>query len=69
MAGENLGVVWGQGNFYQHFAFLFAKDNTDGFVFVVEFYEAVVVVYVHLHLAEVLVGQFADFEVNNHKAW
>lgn len=42
---------------------LFAEDDADGGVFVCTFHVAVEVVHIHLHLADVLVGEFADFEV------
>ena len=44
-----------QGNFHQRVFLLFAKDDANGWLFVVKFYIAVKVVYLHLHLANILV--------------
>jgi hypothetical protein len=44
--------------------FLFAEDDADGRVFFRQLHEAVEVVDVHLHLAEVGMGKLADLEVD-----
>ncbi len=45
---------------------LFAENDADGMVLRLRPDEAVEVVDVHLHLAEVLVGQLADLEIDEH---
>ncbi len=66
-AGKNLIVGFGQGKFNQGFALVFAQYNSNGFALFGQFHHPVVVIYVHLHLPDVLVGEFADFQVDYHK--
>jgi hypothetical protein len=63
LGGKDVGV-WGEGEFDESVFFAFAEDDADGGVFVGGFDVSVEVVDVHLHLAEVLVGEFVDFEVD-----
>jgi hypothetical protein len=53
-----------QCDFYKGGVFLLAKDDTNRRVFMTKLDEAIEVVDVHLHLAKVLMGQLADFQVN-----
>ena len=68
LAGEDLGVVLWQGHFDDGVVFVLAEDNADGGVFFWQLDLAVVVVDVHLHLSNVLVLQFADFQVKEDEA-
>lgn len=68
LAGEDLGVVLRQGHFNDGVVFVLAEDNADGGVFFWQLDLAVVVVDVHLHLPDVLVLQFADFQVKEDEA-
>ena len=47
---------------------LFAKNDPDGRRFVQHLFFAVKAVHVHLHLAEVLMGELAQFEVDQNVA-
>ena len=60
--------VFGQSDFYQCLVFLLAQHNADGGRFGIGFDVAVKVVDVHLHLAQILVRELADFEVDQHIA-
>jgi hypothetical protein len=55
LAGMNVGVS-GQGNLDKRCMLLLAEDDADGGIFSFRLHEAVEVVDIHLHLAEVLVG-------------
>ena len=68
LAGEDLGVVLRQGHFDNGVVFVLAENDADGGVFFRQFDLAVVVVDVHLHLSNVLVLQFADFQVKEDEA-
>ena len=57
-----------EGDFHQGFMFFLAQDDADGGVLRLGFHIAVKVVDVHLHLAQVLVRELADLEVNQHVA-
>ncbi len=61
-AGVNVRV-FGKGDLDQGGVLLFAEHDADGVVFRFCSDEAVKVVDVHLHLAEILMGKFADLEV------
>lgn len=63
LGGEDVGI-FGEGEFDEGVFFAFAEDDADRRVFVGGFDEPIEVVDVHLHLAEVLVGEFVDFEVD-----
>ena len=60
LSGEDVGV-FGEGEFDECVFFAFAEDDADRGVFVGGFDEPVEVVNVHLHLAEILVGEFIEF--------
>ncbi len=64
-AGVNVGVL-GQGDFDQCLILLLAEHNADGVVFRLGPDVAVKVVDVHLHLAEVLMRELANLEVDEH---
>lgn len=68
LAGEDLGVVLWQSHFDDGVVFVLAEDDADGGVFLWQFDLAVVVVDVHLHLSNVLVLEFADFQVKEDEA-
>lgn len=68
LAGEDLGVVLRQGHFDNGVVFVLAENDADGGVFLWQFDLAVVVVDVHLHLSDVLVLEFADFQVKEDEA-
>ena len=59
--------VFGEGEFDDGLFGGFAEEEADGGVFVSEFYLAVVVVHNHLHLAEVLIGELVELEVDEHE--
>ena len=48
--------------------FLPAKDDADGLVFIVQPNITIEVIDIHLHLAEILMGELADFQVNQYVA-
>ena len=58
----------GQGDFNQCLVFLLAQHNADGSGFGVGFDVAIKVVDVHLHLAQILVRELANLEVDQHLA-
>ena len=68
LAGEDLGVVLRQSHFDDGVVFVLAEDDADGGVFLWQFDLAVVVVDLHLHLSDVLVFEFADFQVKEDEA-
>jgi len=45
------------------YVFAVAENNTDGGVVVFTAFEVVKYAYIHIHLADVLMGEFAGFEV------
>lgn len=57
--------VFGQGEFDDGLFGGFAEEEADGGVFVGELHLAVVVVHIHLHLAEVLMRGFVELEVDD----
>ena len=61
--GEDIGVRW-QGEFDEGVVFAVAEDDADGGEFVGQFHVAVEVVHIHLHLAEVLMGELVALEVD-----
>jgi hypothetical protein len=54
--------------FYQGLVFLFPENDANRRVFFLGFHKAVVVVYVHLHLAQVLVAYFTYLQIQERKA-
>ena len=48
--------------------FLFTEDDANGLIFVIKLYMAVEVIDVHLHLAQVLVREFSDLQIDQHVA-
>ena len=61
--GVDVGV-FGEGEFDDGLFGGFAEEEADGGVFVRELHLAVVVVHIHLHLAEVLMGELVELEVD-----
>ena len=61
--GEDVRV-FRHGEFDEGVVFPVAKDDADGGKFVGEFYVAVEVVHIHLHLAEILMGELVALEVD-----
>lgn len=59
--------VFGQVDFNQRLVLFLAQQDADGGAFGVGFDIAVKVVDVHLHLAQVLVSELADFQVDQHR--
>lgn len=57
--------AFGKGEFDDGFFGGLAEQETDGGVFVREFHLTVVVVYIHLHLAEVLMRELVELEVDD----
>ena len=66
-AGVNVGVL-GKGDFDQGGILFLAEHDADGVVLRLGSDVAVKVVDVHLHLAEVLMRELADLEVDEHVA-
>ena len=63
----DIGIL-GQGDLHEGVVLLFAQDDANGRGFIFGLHIAVEVVDIHLHLAEVLMGQLADFQVDQHVA-
>jgi hypothetical protein len=59
----DVGVL-GQGDFHQRLVLLLAEHDADGGILLAGFYEAVEVVHIHLHLPEVLMGDLANFQID-----
>src|ERR1035437_4455998 len=58
----DVGVL-GQSDFHQRLVLLLAEYDADGGILLAGLHEAVEVVDVHLHLPEVLMGDLADFQI------
>jgi hypothetical protein len=56
--------VFRQGDFDQCLVLLFAEHDSDGGILAVRLHKAVEIVHVHLHLPEILMGDFADFQID-----
>jgi hypothetical protein len=65
--GVDIGVLR-QGDLNQGRIFLLAENDADGVVLRFGFDDTVEVVHVHLHLPEILMGEFAELEVDEHVA-
>ena len=59
----DFGVFW-QSEFYERIVLALAKKNADGWFLKILFHETVIVVDVHLHLTEILMGEVIHFQVN-----
>ena len=59
----DIGVFW-QSEFYERIVLALAKKNADGWFLKILFHETVIVVDVHLHLTEILMGEVIHFQVN-----
>jgi len=66
--GEDLLVVLGQGDLRHGVVLLGAEDDADGLRPVLRALEPIEEVHVHLHLAEVLVRERAELEIDEHEA-
>jgi hypothetical protein len=62
--GEAIGVLR-QGEFDEGVVLAAAEHDADGGQLVREFHLAVAVVHIHLHLAEVLMGELVTLEVDD----
>src|SRR5206468_11222250 len=60
--------IFGESQFYQGCAFLFAENHANSWVLIRRLHVAVKIVDIHLHLAKVLMGEPADFQINQHIA-
>ena len=56
---------FGQGEFDDGVFFRLAEKQADSRGFVGQFHLPVEVIHIHLHLAEVLMGQFVEFEIDD----
>src|ERR1035437_740101 len=63
----DVGVL-GQGDFHQRLILLLAEHDADRRILLAGFHEAVEVVHVHLHLPQVLMGDLAEFQIDQHIA-
>ena len=63
------GFVFGKRVFYDSITLVSTKDNTDGRIIAFVHKLPGIVVYIHLHLSNILMGQLSHFEVNQHKAF
>ena len=69
LRGEDLAVVLGEGVFDDGVALVRTEDDADGRVVAFVHLLAGVVVDVHLHLPDVLMGEIARFEVDEDEAF
>ena len=67
LSGEDVGV-FGEGEFDECVFFAFAEDDADSRIFVEGFNVAIEVIDVHLHLTEILMGEFIKFEIDENVA-
>ena len=67
LRGVNIGVLR-QRQFHQSVIFELAKENPHSRIFLWQFHMAIKVVHIHLHLAQILMRQFPDFQVYQHIA-
>ncbi len=66
-AGKDLLLSLGQAEFYHGIVPGGTQQDTDRGIFVRCFFHPVVIIYIHLQLAQVLVRQFTRFDLHNNK--
>lgn len=69
LGGEDLALALRQGVFYNGVALVGAQDDADGRIVALVHQLSGVVIHIHLHLADVLVGQLPHLQVDQHEAF
>lgn len=57
-----------QRNLYHHIIFLSTKQNADSRILKILLFVAVVIIYIHLQLSNILVGELLGLYLDNYKA-
>lgn len=60
---HKFSILW-QSNFHQGFIIFFAQKNTYRRIFILQFFIAIVIIHIHLHLSNVLMCQLIHFQIN-----
>ena len=66
-AGMDVGVLR-EGEFHHGIVLFAAEQQADGGILLWQLHVAVVVIDIHLHLTEVLMGEFAKFQIDDEVA-
>lgn len=66
--GDDARLAFGQSEFDDGVVFVGAEQNADGRVFIRRGFHSLVIIAIHLHLSDVLMRQFSEFEVDEREA-
>lgn len=66
-AGKYLRIIFRKSHFYNSIIFIFTQHNSDCWIFILQLDFSVIIVHIHLHLTNVLMFRFSNFQIKKNE--